>query len=106
MHRLLALIAFSLFTVAAVAETVTPQRQSELRDLLYQDCGACHGMRLTGGLGPALTLAALEGKTPAFLRTTISEGRAGTPMPPWKKLLTAAEINWIANYLKQPEVEP
>lgn len=106
MHRLFMLVVFFLLTVSVAAETVTEPRQSELRDLLHQDCGSCHGMRLTGGLGPALTPDALEGKNQAFLRTTISEGRAGTPMPPWKDLLTAAEIDWITGYLKHPGVQP
>lgn len=28
------------------------QRQAQLQHLLEQDCGACHGLHLTGGLGP------------------------------------------------------
>ena len=27
--------------------------------IVRQDCGSCHGMRLTGGLGPPLTAQAL-----------------------------------------------
>ncbi len=99
MHRLLILVMFFLSSVSVYAETVTAPRQNELRNLLYQDCGSCHGMHLTGGLGPALTLNALAGKNQKFLRTAISEGRAGTPMPPWKELLTATEIDWIVEYL-------
>ena len=106
MHRLFMLVVFFLLTVSVAAETVTEPRQSELRDLLHQDCGSCHGMRLTGGLGPALTPACIGRKKPGVFRTTISEGRAGTPMPPWKDLLTAAEIDWIAGYLKHPGVQP
>ena len=63
-------------------------------------------MRLTGGLGPALTPKVLAGKNHEFLFITISEGRVGTPMPPWKTLLTKPEIDWIVDYLKSAGVKP
>ncbi len=99
----LALCALATSTTAAA---VSAERQTELRDLVHQDCGACHGMRLTGGLGPALTSQALQGKSHDFLFVTISEGRPGTPMPPWRTQLTEQEINWIVDYLKTPEESP
>ena len=37
-------------------------RSSALVRMVRQDCGSCHGMRLTGGLGPALTREALADK--------------------------------------------
>lgn len=106
MHRLLTVPVLFLLATATLAETLTAQRQDELRELVYQDCGSCHGMRLTGGLGPALTQAALQGKNQAWIRSTISEGRAGTPMPAWKGLLTTAEINWITDFLKNTGGQP
>jgi len=99
-------LAMCALTVSATAEAVTTERQAELRSLVHQDCGACHGMRLTGGLGPALTPQALQDKNHEFLFTTIRAGRPGTPMPPWRPLLTDQEINWIVNYLKTPEEKP
>jgi cytochrome c55X len=84
---------------AATAETLSTERQDELRNLLLQDCGSCHGMRLTGGLGPALTPQALHDKPRELLIATVSEGRPGTPMPPWKPLLSASEIAWLVDYL-------
>lgn len=91
-----------LFTASALADSVSAVRQQELKGLLYQDCGSCHGMQLTGGLGPALTAEALQGKSAEFLVATIRDGRPGTPMPPWKALLSDADIAWLANYLKNP----
>jgi hypothetical protein len=44
---------------AARAEDPTPGRQQQLLRMVRQDCGACHGMQLTGGLGPAITASAL-----------------------------------------------
>lgn len=74
-------------------------RQAELLDLVRQDCGSCHGLRLTGGLGMPLTAAALKGKSPEVLRDTILYGRNGTAMPPWNPFLTEAEAAWIVQIL-------
>lgn len=72
--------------------------QSLIR-LVRQDCGSCHGMRLTGGLGPALTREALADKPVEVLAATIYHGRAGTPMPPWRGMLSLDDAQWIARQL-------
>ena len=69
------------------------------KELFVQDCGSCHGMHLTGGLGPPLTPAALADKPAASLAATIFHGRPGTPMPPWRTFVTEAEALWIAEQL-------
>ncbi len=79
-----------------------PERQTELLRMLRQDCGSCHGMRLTGGLGPALTADALQGKPWQSLSATIFHGRPGTPMPPWKSMLSSDEADWLALQLLSP----
>lgn len=70
-------------------------RQRELLVLLKQDCGSCHGMRLTGGLGPALTPEALRTKPAESLAATIVYGRTGTAMPPWRRFMSEAEASWL-----------
>jgi len=62
---------------------------------LKQDCGSCHGMRLTGGLGPALTPEALRTKPAESLVATIVSGRPGTAMPPWRRFVSEAEARWL-----------
>lgn len=89
---------------SVTAETLDTKRQNELVNLLEQDCGSCHGMTLKGGLGPALTTAALKDKPAEMLAITIKEGRPGTPMPPWKYLLSDADINYLVKILKQQVV--
>lgn len=74
-------------------------RQLELRTLLTQDCGSCHGLTLKGGLGPPLRPGDLTGKPPAYLAAVILDGRPGTAMPPWRTLLSVAEAQWLADYL-------
>jgi cytochrome c55X len=81
----------------AVAAAPAPDaaRARELLRLLKQDCGSCHGMRLTGGLGPALTPEALRTKPAESLVATIVSGRPGTAMPPWRRFLSEAEAQWL-----------
>ena len=82
------------------------ERQSALVRMVRQDCGSCHGMRLTGGLGPAITPQALEGKPLLSMASTIYGGRPGTPMAPWKAMLSEAEALWIAQQLMAGFPEP
>lgn len=76
-------------------------RSAELVRMVRQDCGSCHGMRLTGGLGPALTREALADFPVDSLTAVIVHGRPGTPMPPWKAMLSEPEARWIAQRLQQ-----
>ena len=72
-----------------------------LEHLLTQDCGACHGLHLTGGLGPELTRAALAGKSRDSLIATVTQGRPGTAMPGWAPLLSPGDIRWLVDLLLQ-----
>jgi cytochrome c55X len=108
------LLSLAIATLAALAATagvaqaqptgpVGPppaKRQAVLRNLLIQDCGSCHGLRMRGGLGPALLPADLTGKPAAYLEATILDGRPGTAMPPWRPFLSEGEALWIAQQLK------
>lgn len=98
MLPILAVVA-SAWAVAQPSEP-TVQRQQTLVRMVRQDCGACHGLYLTGGLGPALTREALAGKPMAALVATTLQGRPGTPMPGWSSLLSEADAWWIAQQLQ------
>lgn len=97
--RFAALLAVCAWAAAAQAGEPAAARQQQLVRMVRQDCGACHGMQLTGGLGPALTPAALADKPLDSMTAVIFGGRPGTPMPPWRGLLTEAEARWIAQAL-------
>lgn len=99
MRRLWPLLC--LLMAPAFAAEPDPARQAELRHLLLQDCGSCHGLSLKGGLGPALLPADLGNKPEDYLAATILQGRPGTPMPPWQPFLTPDEALWLARLLKQ-----
>ncbi len=97
----LLLIVLMITAVTVTAAEITPERQAELIYLLRQDCGSCHGMRLSGGLGPALLPERLRLWEVNQLAATILQGRPGTPMPPWRPFLTQQEAVWLATQLKQ-----
>jgi cytochrome c55X len=88
-----------IVSAAAQAQVPAPQRQEELIRLLRNDCGACHGLRLTGGLGPALRPEALQDKTADSLKQVILQGRPGTPMPGWAPFMSENEAQWLAESL-------
>ena len=89
--------------LAERAAAPSAARQHELLRLLHQDCGSCHGLRLTGGLGPALTPDALKDKPDESLVATIVAGRRGTPMPPWQPFVTEDEARWLVRQLKESD---
>jgi len=101
--RKMLFIASILTTLTATAE-VSPERQNELLYLIKQDCGACHGMNLKGGLGPALLPETLSAKPKEYLVTTILEGRKNTAMPPWKSILSREDAVWITEQLQNGHI--
>ena len=75
-------------------------RQTQLVRMVRQDCGSCHGIQLTGGLGPALTRERMADMPLESLTAVIYHGRPGTPMPGWKSMINEAEADWIARRLQ------
>ncbi len=96
-------LVLSTASMSGFANDLTQARQGELEHILRQDCGSCHGMTLKGGLGPALTPEALENKPRIYLQQTIQEGHPGTPMPPWKSILSPEDIDYLVELLMNQE---
>ena len=84
---------------AAHAEAPAPERMRELVHMVRQDCGSCHGLTLQGGLGPALTPEALREKPAEGLVITVMSGRPGTPMPPFRGILSEEDAVWVIDQL-------
>jgi len=78
---------------------IAPEREAELRNLVAQDCGSCHGLTRKGGLGSPLTREALDGHSAESLASIILDGVPGTAMPPWRPLMSPNDATWIADYL-------
>ena len=100
------LVAFALGAVQAAAVAAAPaaSRQEELLRLLHQDCGSCHGLTLKGGLGKPLLPENLAVLSDEAIAAIILDGISGTPMPPWRGLVTEAEALWLARRLKEGEI--
>lgn len=101
---LTALAALLPFAVPVWAQAPAAQRPDAAREqalihMVRQDCGSCHGLTLKGGLGPALTPQALHDRPAESLVATIVGGRPGTPMPPFRGLVTEAEAWWMVEQL-------
>ena len=56
---------------------------------------------LKGGLGKPLTVEHLGPWDSDQLVHIILDGIPGTPMPPWRPLLSELDARWIADRLKQ-----
>ena len=96
------LLVFGMFTLTTTgwsAESISDERAAQLRHLVKQDCGSCHGLTMKGGLGPPLTPQAIGDKPKEAMLATVMHGRPGTPMPPWSNLLTTEEAKWIVELL-------
>ncbi len=106
LRSLLVALALGFFcTPVFAAGAPDTVRQKELLHLLKQDCGSCHGLTLQGGLGPPLSPGALAGKPATVLSRIVLDGVPGTPMPPWRALLTEAEVDWLIQTLIQGRYE-
>ncbi len=99
-------LASLLLIPAALAAAPGAERQAQLEHLLVQDCGSCHGLRMTGGLGPAITHDALVGKPRESLIATVTHGRPGTAMPGWNALLDEQDIVWLVDLLLEGYPKP
>jgi cytochrome c55X len=90
----------ALVPATGSAQSPDAKRSAELVSLVRQDCGSCHGMTLKGGLGRPLLPERLDHLDAEALAAIILGGVPGTPMPPWRGLITDAEASWIAERLK------
>lgn len=90
----------ALAATPALAGAPDERRQTELTALVRQDCGSCHGMTLKGGLGRPLLPDRLADVPAEGLAAVILDGVPGTPMPPWRGLISEEEARWIAAKLK------
>ncbi|MDI1231120.1 MAG: cytochrome c [Methylobacter sp.] len=99
---LLMWVMLAISANASLAGEPSQDRKITLRNMLKHDCGACHGLTLKGGMGPALLPDSLDGKSDDFLISTIINGRPGTAMPPWRPFISHDEAAWLLGILRKP----
>ena len=85
----------------ALGAPFSPAHRAELRNLLIQDCGSCHGLTMRGGLGPALLPKNLANRSREALIDTVMYGRPDTAMPPWNTMLKRDEAAWMIDQLRK-----
>lgn len=94
-------LVLSLGLGAGRALAADAGREAELKRLVRQDCGSCHGLSLKGGLGKPLLPGALAHLDAQGVAAVIMDGVPGTPMPPWRGILSEEDALWIATKLKE-----
>lgn len=84
-----------------------PKAKAIGASLFSQYCAGCHGANATGAIGfPNLTDNDwLYGGDPETILSSIAKGRSGG-MPPFKSMLSAADIDTVAAYIQQWPSEP
>ncbi len=99
--KIITFSALLLMGTPALAAAPGPDRVKELTHFVRQECGFCHGLQLTGGLGSSLTSAALRDKPSEALIAATLYGLPGTAMPGWAPFLSVDDATWIVNTLKK-----
>lgn len=94
-------VVFGAAPIVSGAAELPASRKAELERLLVHDCGSCHGMTLKGGLGSPLLPETLAAKDRDALANVILDGVPGTPMPPWRPLLSRDEALLLVDMLKK-----
>ncbi|MCW5704399.1 MAG: cytochrome c [Bradyrhizobium sp.] len=94
-------LVFALVAATAPVLAEEVPNAGKLANLVRQDCGSCHGLTLRGGLGKPLTSENLRIWNREQIVSIILDGVPGTPMPPWRALLSESDARWIAERLQQ-----
>lgn len=88
-------------SVLAVDAMPSLERQRELAHFVHQECGFCHGLRLTGGLGSPLTSETMKHRPTEIMVAVILKGIPGTAMPAWQPHLSEHDARWIVRALQE-----
>ncbi len=87
-------------TTSTTAPTGTaPTTAPDAAQLYSTDCAVCHGVNREGNVGPAITSTALSQWNLSQITSIINNGGEGG-MPDFSSQLSPAQINALANFLK------
>ena len=98
-------LALALVWLGAAEATADQSLAEYLTNLVKQDCSACHGIDMGGGLGRPLTAEALAEVDTETLKQIILYGIPETAMPGWYGLISESDAAWIAAGLKEGRFE-
>jgi mono/diheme cytochrome c family protein len=92
-YRVFATSSAGSSTAFAVASITTPAQVVDAAAAYSSNCVACHGADRQGGIGPALTAAALSARTESWIVALLASHNTGSS-------LTVAERTSVAQWLK------
>jgi cytochrome c5 len=95
--------ATALVVVAVLFAPALPAsaQVDEGKTIFEDNCVACHGEDLSGGVGKPLNAGSeAAGKTDEELTTIITNGVSGTAMPPWGEKLSSDQISAVLSYIR------
>jgi mono/diheme cytochrome c family protein len=92
-YRVFATSSAGSSTASAVASITTPAQVVDAAAAYSSYCVACHGADRQGGIGPALTAAALSARTESWIVALLASHNTGSS-------LTVAERTSVAQWLK------
>ncbi len=85
---------------ASAVFAVTPESVSAGEKVFAQNCAACHGANLQGGIGPTfLDTEWLHGGQATDIIRTITQGVPAKGMIAWGPILSPEQINQVAAYV-------
>src|SRR2546430_8572570 len=94
----LALIILPLGLIAG-ADDSTPRTPIQIVNTM---CAGCHGSTLTGGAGPSLVDSYWNhGNSDESIARSIRDGWPLSRMPPFRRILSGAEIDGLVAYIHQ-----
>jgi mono/diheme cytochrome c family protein len=97
MRRLL----LSLLIVVVAACSGPPDEDATGIEIYRQLCSSCHGVDLSGGVGPGLGSGSFsESMSDEVLTQVISRGR-GSRMPAFSRTLSDAQMDRLVSYLRE-----
>ncbi len=97
---LLTMILSACYTWVHPEAVAGPQVQGKPASMFYLDsCAGCHGTDRRGATGPALLPQRLSQPDEYYL-DVIRNGKPGTVMPPWGKLLSDEEIQAMLAFVR------
>ncbi len=89
---------------AAVTLTEAAAEAGEV--IFKQNCVACHGAELKGGIGPSLVDDEwIHGGTPEQIHATIMKGVGAKGMPAWGAILGAEKVSAVTAYVVKENAE-
>lgn len=92
----------TIMVVNPMAKAQNSISDAEVQSLYQTHCAACHMVNRTGGMGPALLPESLTRVRASEIVSVIADGRKATQMSGFSNVLSSAQIEAIAKWIRTP----